>query len=71
VFQWWRAEADVPQEVFDEGKEAIREYLMKQVDYFDYIQVEHSEVDEGTLDIDEIETCRPLQLDYAKSLETK
>jgi hypothetical protein len=59
VVQWWRMEVDVPQEVVDEGDDAVRKWILEESQGGsacpDYLEIEHSDVKESFIDVDEIE----------------
>ena len=51
VTETWNADADVPQEVIDEGEEAIEEWLYHNQDGLDNHSLDFAEIDETLIDV--------------------
>jgi hypothetical protein len=56
VEQWWSCSCEVPQEVIDEGDDALRDYIMREAKDSDleYHEVEFSSTEEDFIDVDRI-----------------
>jgi histidinol dehydrogenase len=55
VTQWWRVQMDIPQDVIDEGDDAMRDYVENSSEGRDYLSIEEAEVTEAMMEPDEFE----------------